>query len=210
MNEDNGNEPSIRARVKIALDRAGGAAAELVSFSGLPGPSGEHIAVVFPSDSSEEPAYVRVHSECLTGDLLGSTRCDCGPQLQESVELFARRGGVLLYLRQEGRGIGLYNKLDAYVLQDSGLDTFEANRHLGRGEDERSYEAAAAMLRLLDVGPIRLVTNNPEKVRQLEEQGIAITERIGTGVFVTEANHRYLAVKAASAGHAIALSEEDQ
>jgi len=146
---------------------------------------------------------VRPHSECLTGDVFGSQRCDCGPQLREAVERIADTGGLLLYLRQEGRGIGLYPKLDAYALQDAGLDTFEANVALGHGEDERDYTAAAQMLLALGADRIRLLSNNPDKAEQLLEHGVTITERIPTGVHLSADNVRYLATKAAHTAHTI-------
>ena len=123
-----------------------------------------------------EVPLVRLHSECLTGDVVGSTGCDCGPQLQETVGRLAEHGGVLLYLRQEGRGIGLYNKIDSYVLQDGGFDTFQANRLLGRGDDEREYGVAADMLRALNLCRVRLLTNNPDKVGQLRAHGIDVVD----------------------------------
>jgi GTP cyclohydrolase II len=148
---------------------------------------------------------VRPHSECLTGDVFGSQRCDCGPQLREAVERISDVGGLLLYLRQEGRGIGLYAKLDAYALQDSGLDTYEANVALGHGEDERDYGAAAQMLLALGAKRIRLLSNNPDKAEQLARYGVAIAERIPTGVHVSADNVRYLATKATHTSHTITL-----
>ncbi|MGW3603737.1 GTP cyclohydrolase II [Micromonospora sp. NPDC005161] len=146
-----------------------------------------------------EPPLVRPHSECLTGDVFGSQRCDCGPQLREAVQRIAEAGGFLLYLRQEGRGIGLYAKLDAYALQDAGLDTYQANVALGRGEDERDYTAAAQMLATLGVPRIRLLSNNPDKAEQLTRLGVAVAERVPTGIFLSPANADYLAAKAAKA-----------
>ncbi|WP_436968550.1 GTP cyclohydrolase II [Demequina lignilytica] len=150
---------------------------------------------------------VRPHSECLTGDVLGSERCDCGPQLREAVERIAESGGFLLYLRQEGRGIGLYAKLDAYALQDAGLDTYEANVALGRGEDERDYAPAAQMLRALGVDRIRLLSNNPDKAAQLELLGVDVDERVPTGVHLSGANARYLETKVRHTAHTIALPD---
>ncbi|MFC0003561.1 GTP cyclohydrolase II [Micromonospora siamensis] len=144
---------------------------------------------------------VRPHSECLTGDVFGSQRCDCGPQLREAVERIADAGGFLLYLRQEGRGIGLYPKLDAYALQDAGLDTYEANVALGHREDERDYSVAAQMLTALGVRRAALLTNNPDKADQLSRYGVAVTEQVATGVYLSPANAGYLAAKASRGAH---------
>jgi GTP cyclohydrolase II len=144
---------------------------------------------------------VRPHSECLTGDVFGSERCDCGPQLREAVERVAAGGGFVLYLRQEGRGIGLYAKLEAYALQDAGLDTYEANLALGHDEDERDYTVAAQMLRALGVPRIALLSNNPDKAEQLERLGVVVTEQVPTGVHLSAANAGYLAAKARRAAH---------
>ncbi len=201
------NEAGIRSRVDVPLRLADGTwqTAHMVTFSGLTDGL-EHIAVVC-APSTEVP-LVRMHSECLTGDVFGSGRCDCGPQLDESLRLVAASGGILLYLRQEGRGIGLYNKLDAYRVQDQkGLDTFAANRELNFSDDPRDYHAAAQMLRALDVTRIRLLTNNPEKVRQLTAYGITVEERVPTGIFVTERNRCYLKAKAEKGGHSIEVTE---
>jgi len=141
----------------------------------------------------------------MTGDVFGSERCDCGPQLREAVERISAVGGFLLYLRQEGRGIGLYAKLDAYALQDVGMDTYEANRALGRGDDERDYRAAAQMLLALGVDRIRLLSNNPDKAGQLDLFGVAVTERIPTGVHVSDSNVRYLAAKRDHTKHTLDL-----
>jgi len=151
------------------------------------------------------PPLVRLHSECLTGDVLGSARCDCGPQLREAVERIAEEGGYLLYLRQEGRGIGLYAKLDAYALQDDGLDTYDANVALGYGADERDYTVAAQMLLALGVDRVALLTNNPDKGHQLERLGIEVPSLVPTGVHLTETNARYLATKARRQAHTLEL-----
>jgi GTP cyclohydrolase II len=148
---------------------------------------------------------VRLHSECLTGDVFGSQRCDCGAQLREAVERIADCGGWLLYLRQEGRGIGLYAKLDAYALQDAGLDTYEANLALGHREDERSYLVAAQMLQALGVSRIALLSNNPDKARQLRRFGVIVSERVPTAVHLSNANARYLATKARRGEHTLDL-----
>ena len=139
---------------------------------------------------------VRPHSECLTGDVFGSQRCDCGPQLREAVERIADAGGYLLYLRQEGRGIGLYEKVDAYLLQDAGLDTYEANIALGHAADERDYTVAAQMLGALAVPSVVLLSSNPDKVAQLTALGVTVTEQVPTHVHLSDANAGYLAAKA--------------
>ena len=137
--------------------------------------------------------------------MFGSQRCDCGPQLREAVERIADAGGYLLYLRQEGRGIGLYAKLDAYALQDVGLDTYEANLALGHGEDERSYLVAAQMLHALGVSQVALLSNNPDKARQLRRCGVTVAEQVPTGVHLSAANARYLATKAQRGAHTLDL-----
>jgi GTP cyclohydrolase II len=144
---------------------------------------------------------VRPHSECLTGDVFGSQRCDCGPQLREAVERIADAGGYLLYLRQEGRGIGLYDKLDAYVLQDGGLDTYEANLALGHAADERDYTVAAQMLNALAVPSVVLLSSNPDKAGQLTALGVTVTAQIPTHVHLSDANASYLAAKAQFGAH---------
>jgi GTP cyclohydrolase II len=194
---------TIRTQLVIPLEFADGYAAEarVFTFHGLVD-GREHLALGLGDrvravvSRAEEPPLVRLHSECLTGDVFGSQRCDCGPQLREAVERIAEVGGFVLYLRQEGRGIGLYNKLDAYALQDAGLDTYEANLALGHGEDERDYTSAAQMLAALDVPRIALLSNNPDKAEQLERLGVTVTERVPTGVFRGPANAAYLAAKA--------------
>ncbi len=202
---------AVEAPVVVVRNRVGfrlrptpdvSCAAEMVSFWHLPSGQ-EHVAIVVPP--LQGVPLVRVHSECLTGDLFGSARCDCGEQLSESFELFHHHGGVLLYMRQEGRGIGLYNKLDAYRVQDGGLDTFAANRYLGRGADERSFSECASMLKALDLGTIRLLSNNEQKRDALTAEGINVVEMVSTEVHLTEENSRYLRDKAAIAGHRLAL-----
>jgi GTP cyclohydrolase II len=168
---------------------------------------GDWEAAVARSAAGGEPPLVRPHSECLTGDVFGSERCDCGPQLREAVERIAHVGGFLIYLRQEGRGIGLYAKLDAYGLQDLGLDTYEANTALGHGEDERDYAPAAQMLHAVGAHRIRLLSNNPDKAAQLERFGVRVVERVTTGVHLTDANARYLATKVDHTGHTLELPE---
>ena len=148
------------------------------------------------SEARSYPPLVRLHSECLTGDAFGSQRCDCGPQLREAVERISEVGGYLLYLRQEGRGIGLYAKLDAYVLQDGGLDTYEANLALGYGEDERDYTVAAQMLTALGERRVDLLSNNPDKAEQLAGLGVTVAARVPTGVHLSPVNRSYLDAKA--------------
>jgi len=197
----------VRTRVHIPLRFGDGFTTETdaVTFRGL-ADGGEHLALVLGEPAAGEVPLVRIHSECLTGDVFGSARCDCGPQLREAVENVTKAGGYLLYMRQEGRGIGLYNKLDAYALQDDGLDTYAANVALGLPEDSRDYTAAAQMLTALGVDEIDLLTNNPDKVEQLVAGGIRIRDKVATGVFATEGNMCYLQAKADS-GHTIAFTE---
>jgi GTP cyclohydrolase II len=196
-----------RTRVRIPLRFADGfeATTEAVTFHGLTD-GREHVALVFGEPAGWDVPLVRMHSECLTGDVFGSTRCDCGPQLREAVERIATAGGVLLYLRQEGRGIGLYNKLDAYALQDAGMDTYQANTALGFGEDERDYTAAAQMLAALGIEELDLLSNNPDKARQLRDLGVVVRRSDSTGVFATDSNLRYLHAKVAHTQHAIDLT----
>jgi GTP cyclohydrolase II len=164
--------------------------------------SGEdHVALVVGAFGGKPP-LVRLHSECLTGDVFGSLKCDCGPQLKEALRLLgAEGGGVLLYLRQEGRGIGLANKLRAYQLQDRGLDTVEANARLGFADDERDYAMATAMLRALGIDRVRLLTNNPAKVAGLEAAGIIVVDRVAHHMPINPHNADYIATKRAKSGH---------
>jgi GTP cyclohydrolase II len=178
--------------------------ARIVTFDGL-ADEGEHVAVLW-GPVGERP-LVRIHSECLTGDALASARCDCGEQLAEAMAMFKDNGGILLYLRQEGRGIGLYNKIDAYALQDKGVDTIDANLELGLPVDARHYDVAVQMLNALGCSEIDLITNNPGKVSGLENGGIYVAHRIGTGVFHSSQNHRYLETKRSRMGHLIDFSE---
>ncbi|MEV7981231.1 GTP cyclohydrolase II [Streptomyces sp. NPDC086519] len=197
-----------RARVRVPLRFNDGYSvdAELVTFHGLTDGQ-EHVAVVLGEPAPGALPLVRLHSECLTGDVFGSARCDCGPQLREAVERIADRGGVLLYLRQEGRGIGLYNKLDAYALQDQGLDTYEANAALGLPEDARDYTAAAQMLAALGITELDLLSNNPDKAEQLRGLGVTVRDRVPTGVFSTAHNVRYLRAKVLHTQHTLPLAE---
>ncbi|MFG2943202.1 GTP cyclohydrolase II [Streptomyces sp. NPDC048282] len=195
-----------RVRVPLRFNDGYGVDAELVTFHGL-ADGQEHVAVVLGDPAPGALPLVRLHSECLTGDVFGSARCDCGPQLREAVERIAERGGVLLYLRQEGRGIGLYNKLDAYALQDQGLDTYEANAALGLPEDARDYTAAAQMLSALGIDELDLLSNNPDKAEQLRGLGITVRDRVPTGVFSTAHNVRYLRAKVLHTQHTLPLGE---
>lgn len=161
----------------------------------------EHLAIIVGQPDLSQPVPVRLHSSCLTGDLLGSLRCDCGDQLRRAVERLAVDGGVLLYLEQEGRSIGLANKLRAYRLQDAGLDTLDADHHLGFAADERDYGAAVAMLRELGISRIRLLTNNPKKIDALAAGGIEVVERLSLHAPVNPHNARYIETKQQRAGH---------
>jgi len=166
----------------------------------------EHLALVMGEPAGQEALLVRVHSECFTGDVLGSLRCDCGEQLQHALSAIAAEGaGVVVYLRQEGRGIGLLDKLRAYNLQDQGLDTVEANLALGHQADERDYAAAADILSDLGVRSIRLLTNNPVKISRLAELGIRVVERVPINPTVTEENAHYLFTKAQRMNHLLDL-----
>jgi 3,4-dihydroxy 2-butanone 4-phosphate synthase/GTP cyclohydrolase II len=161
-----------------------------------------HLALVYGEPESAESPLVRIHSECLTGDAFGSLRCDCGSQLREAMTRIADHGhGVLLYMRQEGRGIGLEQKLRAYALQEQGYDTVEANEQLGHEADERDYSVAAQMLVDLGVRRLRLLTNNPRKVRGLHDYGLEVTERIPLVLPNNEFNEHYLATKKSKLGH---------
>jgi GTP cyclohydrolase II len=162
----------------------------------------EHLAIVVGSPDKNKSTLTRLHSECFTGDLLGSLRCDCGDQLRGAVQAIATEGcGILLYLAQEGRGVGLVNKLRAYTLQDQGFDTLEANEQLGFDDDERLYLPAVQMLRALDVSRVRLLTNNPAKVSALIRNGIEVTERVPHTFPSNIHNEKYLQAKAARSGH---------
>ncbi|EAS45059.1 GTP cyclohydrolase II [Photobacterium profundum] len=192
---------NIRARVPFKVGQKSNIPADLLSFNGLESGK-EHVAVIFQAaDTKPAVPLVRMHSECLTGDVFHSSRCDCGEQLDETIEKMGEMGGVILYLRQEGRGIGLYNKIDAYELQSQGMNTYEANNHLGFGDDLRDFTEAALMLKALGLNEIRLVTNNPKKIRELEENGIIITEVVGTKAHVKDGNESYLKTKASHGKH---------
>lgn len=203
---------SVRTTVRVPLQFPDGfeTVAMLSSFTGLID-SREHVAMGFGDldrVASGGVPLVRLHSECLTGDVFGSQRCDCGPQLRESVARVAEVGGYVLYLRQEGRGIGLYDKIDAYALQDQGLDTFAANRAIGREDDERSYAVAAQMLHALGLDRIHLLSNNPDKAAQLETHGIEVVDRVATGVHMSATNHAYLTAKVNLGAHTMIVPDQ--
>jgi GTP cyclohydrolase II len=195
----------VRTQVDLPLRRSDGhrTVARATTFDGLVDRA-EHLALALGRADRAAPPLVRLHSECLTGDLFGSQRCDCGPQLDEAVRRISRAGGYLLYLRQEGRGIGLYAKLDAYALQDTGLDTYDANLALGYAADGRTYAAAAQMLHALGAVEVDLLTNNPDKAAQLEAHGVLVRQRVPTAVHLSHANAPYLAAKARRGGHDLA------
>jgi GTP cyclohydrolase II len=190
--------PRSPARIPLARH---GVAPVLHAFDGLID-DGAHIALVFEPWPQPLP-LVRVHSSCLTGDVFGSLRCDCGPQLDHALGRLAAEGGLLVYLEQEGRGIGLRAKLEAYRLQDLGLDTYEANRRLGYAPDARDYAPAAQMLLALGARRVRLLTSNPDKVSQLRRYGVDIVEVVPTPTFANRHNLGYLRTKAASGAHAL-------
>ena len=189
---------TIAARAKLPLEDL--PPSQMVAFRD-PASGEEHVALVIGAFGGRPP-LIRLHSECLTGDVFGSLKCDCGPQLKEALRILgAEGGGVLLYLRQEGRGIGLANKLRAYALQDRGLDTVEANRRLGFADDERDYGMAAAMLRALGIDRVRVLTNNPNKNAGLEQEGIEVVERVAHHMPTNPHNADYLATKHKKSGH---------
>jgi 3,4-dihydroxy 2-butanone 4-phosphate synthase/GTP cyclohydrolase II len=165
-----------------------------------------HIALIMGGVKQDQPILVRLHSECLTGEVFSSLRCDCGDQLRRAQTIIAQEGtGVILYLRQEGRGIGLFNKLKAYALQDQGLDTVEANIHLGFDPDPRDYSVAAQILFDLGIEKVRLLTNNPRKVSGLEDYGLEVTERVPLVVPANQQNRHYLRTKQEKMGHLLGV-----
>ena len=166
----------------------------------------EHIALVKGSWTEDEPVLVRMHSSCMTGDIFGSSRCDCGSQLKKSMEMIEKEGkGVIVYLNQEGRGIGIFNKVHAYKLQEDGLDTVEANIQLGFAADDRDYGVGASILRDLNIKRIKLLTNNPQKIEGLESYGLEIVENIPIVIAPTEHNMAYLKTKELTMGHSLGL-----
>ncbi|MBL7543656.1 MAG: GTP cyclohydrolase II [Bdellovibrionaceae bacterium] len=195
-------KPSVRQIVRVPIEKL---EADFITFRNL-ADGNEHIALGLGDWRNATHPLVRIHSECLTGDVFGSGKCDCGEQLKESIHEIHRVGGLVLYLRQEGRGIGLYNKLDAYALQAKGLDTYEANQKLGLKDDLRDYTVAAQILQALNISSIRLLSNNPDKTSQLRELGINITEEVSTGVYVKPSNRKYLEAKVVKTRHRIGLA----
>lgn len=193
---------ALRIAARARLPVAANAEAEIVAFRTAVDAS-DHVALLIGARDSSPPV-VRLHSECLTGDVLGSLKCDCGPQLHEALQQISDASwGILLYLRQEGRGIGLINKLRAYALQDQGFDTVDANTRLGFAVDARDFSVAARMLELLGVERVRLLTNNPEKVDSLQKAGIMVEERLPLKITANPHNAHYLDTKKSRTGHAL-------
>jgi GTP cyclohydrolase II/3,4-dihydroxy 2-butanone 4-phosphate synthase/GTP cyclohydrolase II len=191
--------PTEYGAVRVLVYRMGGEAAAADA------PPEEHVALIVGEvETGEEPVLARVHSECWTGEVMRSKKCDCRDQLDQAMRAVAEaERGVVVYLRQEGRGIGLGNKVRAYALQQEGVDTVEANRILGFADDERTYDVAAAILRDLGVGRVALMTNNPKKVQGLTDAGIEVVERVAIKAEPNLHNAEYLAVKARKMGHAL-------
>ncbi len=174
---------------------------QIVAFEGCLDKK-EHVAIIRGDLLQADTIPVRIHSECLTGDVLGSLRCDCRDQLDAALfQIGKLEVGVIIYLRQEGRGIGLINKIRAYTLQDQGLDTFEANRALGYADDERDFRIAAEILKCIGVTSVKLMTNNPQKIEHLQRNGIQVVERIPNVISPNEHNRRYLETKQTKGGH---------
>jgi GTP cyclohydrolase II len=171
----------------------------------------EHLAITLGDIQNDEPVLARIHSECMTGDALFSQRCDCGAQLELALKKIATEGrGIVLYLRQEGRGIGLANKIRAYRLQDAGADTVDANHALGFGDDMRNYRLVKPMLEKLSIKSLRLMTNNPRKIQAMKDAGIPIAERIPHIISHNPSNQGYLDTKASRLGHWLTETEENQ
>ena len=190
---------AARARVPLAVSED----AEIVIFRAEIGGE-EHCAVLIGAGANSDTPLVRLHSQCITGDILGSLKCDCGDQLQAAMQLMADSGGgILVYLAQEGRDIGLLNKMRAYALQDNGLDTVDANHALGFDTDERLFLPAARILQALNVSKIQLITNNPDKISQLEQHGIHVTARVPLALDSNPHNRHYLKTKQTRTGHLI-------
>ncbi len=180
----------------------------LIAYADDSGEQMPHVALVSEGIDINKPVTIRIHSECLTGDLFGSKRCDCGEQLQRSLDIIAKENGALLYLRQEGRGIGLINKLRAYKLQDVGLNTLDANTHLGLNVDDRHYDIAIEMLHDLGIKKINLLTNNPEKIAAFNDADIEVVKRLPLITTPLPENEGYLSAKQDLLGHLLNNSEE--
>lgn len=199
--EGHDTSPSFKIAARARLPLAGAEDTHVLAFRPTNG-GREHLALIIGAPEPPGPVLVRLHSECLTGDLLGSLKCDCGDQLRGAIAAIGKQGqGILLYLAQEGRGIGLINKLKAYELQDQGFDTIEANERLGFEADERGFAAAAEMLKYLGFASVRLMTNNPDKVAALSRFGVEVVERVAHSFPTNPHNEAYLATKKAKAGH---------
>ena len=196
--------PEITIRSKVQITIKNHIPVNFISFNGF-NDGLEHFAIQFGKPSTEQ-IFVRIHSECITGDLFGSTRCDCGAQLNEAIEYLHKRSGYILYLRQEGRGIGLFSKLEAYLLQDTGLDTYEANLALSLPEDSRNYTVAVQMLKALGVNEIHLITNS-NKADALINHGFKIISQVPTGIYCSVSNIKYLKAKVEKHNHTIDLKK---
>lgn len=178
---------------------------KMVAYSDRPDDLAPHFAIISDRFDAFSPVTVRIHSECFTGDLFASKRCDCGKQLNRALQIISETGGVLIYLRQEGRGIGIINKLKAYNLQDEGLDTVDANNHLGFDADERTYEIAIEILQDLGIKKINLLTNNPKKISAFDKSNIEIVERLAIEIPPGDENRKYLETKKMILGHLLKL-----
>jgi GTP cyclohydrolase II len=204
MERDNMTQPTIHRQVAARIPTRHGTF-QLMLFTNTYDHK-DHMALIMGDVEDQENVIVRVHSECFTGDVLGSVRCDCGEQLDRAMQMIAAAGqGVILYLRQEGRGIGLPDKLRAYNLQDEGLDTVEANLRLGHQPDERDYTIAALMLKDLGIRSVDLITNNPKKISELKSLGVVVNERMPIEVPPRPENLHYLRTKAKRMDHILRL-----
>lgn len=193
--------PRLKRGSDARIPLLNGIDTRFISYRG-PAPSDEQVAVVIGEPDFDTPVKIRIHSACLTGDVFGSLRCDCGEQLNATIQRMSESGGgIILYLAQEGRGIGLVSKLRAYELQDAGADTYDANAHLGFGDDERRFDLAAIMLRDIGALKVRLLTNNPRKVDALAREGIEVVDRVALSGGLNQFNARYLKTKVSRGGH---------
>lgn len=193
--------PRLKRGSDARIPLLNGVDTRFISYRG-PAPSDEQVAVVIGEPDFKGPVQIRIHSACLTGDVFGSLRCDCGEQLNATIQRMSDSGGgIILYLAQEGRGIGLVSKLRAYELQDAGADTYDANAHLGFGDDERRFDLAAIMLKDIGALKVRLLTNNPRKVDALAREGIEVVDRVALSGGLNQFNARYLKTKVSRGGH---------